>query len=144
MNNFQNILINGISYGLVIKKNFRTDGINFFTKDEMPFQIGYMNREKNYIIPPHLHNTVSRNVSVMSEVLFIKSGKVRVDFYDITKKYLGSFILEEGDFILLTNGGHGFEMIEKSEIIEIKQGPYLSENDKTRFNLPTDFTLKYL
>lgn len=35
--------------------------------------------------------------------------------------------------ILLAYGGHGFEMIENSEIIEIKQGPYAGELDKTRF-----------
>ena len=31
------------------------------------------------------------------------------------------------------NGGHGFEMLEKTEIIEIKQGPYANDKDKTRF-----------
>ena len=31
------------------------------------------------------------------------------------------------------NGGHGFEMLEKTEIIEIKQGPYAHDKDKTRF-----------
>ena len=30
-------------------------------------------------------------------------------------------------------GGHGFGMLETSEISEIKQGPYAGEADKTRF-----------
>ena len=56
-----------------------------------------------------------------------------MDFYDDEKNYLESRILESGDVILLAFGGHGFEMIEDSEIIEVKQGPYVGEADKTRF-----------
>ena len=51
----------------------------------------------------------------------------------IKKKYLKSKILKKGDVILLINGGHGFEMLEKTEMIEIKQGPYSNDKDKTRF-----------
>ena len=59
-----------------------------------------------------------------TKVLFIKNGKVRVDFYDDEQNYLESRILLKGDVILLAFGGHGFEMLESSEIIEVKQGPY--------------------
>ncbi|MEJ5227785.1 hypothetical protein [Thermodesulfovibrio sp.] len=96
-----------------------------------------MKRPKNYIIPPHVHNPVVREVQLTQEVLFIKSGKVRVDFYDDDKNYLKSTILEAGDVILLAHGGHGFEMLEESEIIEVKQGPYAGEMDKVRFE-PVD------
>jgi hypothetical protein len=41
--------------------------------------------------------------------------------------------LQTGDVILLIQGGHGFEMLEETEIIEVKQGPYAGEQDKTRF-----------
>ena len=67
-------------------------------------------------------------------VLFIKSGKVRVDFYDESKNYLESRTLNQGDVLLLAFGGHGFEMLEPSEIIEVKQGPYAGEQDKVRFD----------
>jgi hypothetical protein len=39
--------------------------------------------------------------------------------------------------ILLAHGGHGFEMIEETEIIEVKQGPYAGDMDKVRFE-PVD------
>ena len=71
------------------------------------------------------------------EVLYIKSGKVRVDFYDNDQVYLESRILFAGDVILLSDGGHGFKMLEPSEIIEVKQGPYCGEMDKVRFE-PVD------
>ena len=76
-----------------------------------------MNRPSGYEIQPHVHNAVQREVQFTKEVLFIKSGKVRVDFYDNEKNYLESRILVSGDVILLAFGGHGFEMMEDSEII---------------------------
>ncbi|WP_196781432.1 cupin domain-containing protein [Flavobacterium sufflavum] len=93
-----------------------------------------MNRPKDYIIPPHRHNIVPREVHLTQEVLYIKSGKVRVDFYDNEQNYVQSTIVEKGDVILLSDGGHGFKMLEASEIIEVKQGPYCGERDKVRFD----------
>jgi mannose-6-phosphate isomerase-like protein (cupin superfamily) len=73
------------------------------------------------------------DVQYSSETLFIRKGKVRIDFYTEQKEYLSSEILTSGDVVLLSRGGHGFEMLEESEIIEVKQGPYESDNDKIRF-----------
>ncbi|MBA4369741.1 MAG: hypothetical protein C0403_19110, partial [Desulfobacterium sp.] len=67
------------------------------------------------------------------EVLFVKKGKIEVDFYDDERKYIVSKLISTGDVLLLASGGHGFRMIEQSEIIEVKQGPYAGDNDKTRF-----------
>ena len=86
------------------------------------------------MIAPHLHNSVKREVSFTKEVLFIKSGKVRVDFYNEKKIYFESRVLDKGDVILLAFGGHGFYMLEPSEIIEVKQGPYSGQHDKTIFD----------
>ncbi len=124
---------------IIIRSSFKKDGIEFFTDDLSSQQLGYMNRPKGYIIPPHRHNVVMREVHLTQEVLFIKSGKVRVDFYDDEQTYLQSRMLFAGDVILLANGGHGFEMIEPSEMIEVKQGPYCGERDKVRFD-PIDKT----
>ena len=118
---------------VIIRNSFTKEGIEFFTPDDFSQQLGYMNRPIGYEIPPHVHNLVSRNVSLTQEVLFIKSGKVRVDFYNDNKEYLESRTVEQGDVILLAAGGHGFQMIEQSEIIEVKQGPYCGEMDKVRF-----------
>ena len=118
---------------IIIRANYESEGIKFFTPNDFSQQLGYMNRPKGYSIAPHNHNKVKREVFTTDETLIIKSGKVRIDFYDEKKKYLKSKILKKGDVILLVNGGHGFEMLEKTEIIEIKQGPYANDKDKTRF-----------
>tara|TARA_Y100000741_G_scaffold186766_1_gene142032 strand:+ start:914 stop:1345 length:432 start_codon:yes stop_codon:yes gene_type:complete len=118
---------------LIIRVNYKSDGIEFFTPGNFSQQIGYMNRKRNHVIPPHTHNIVKREVNLTQEVLFIKSGKVRVDYYDQDKKYLESRILYKGDVVLLAGGGHGFEMLEDSEMIEVKQGPYAGDMDKKVF-----------
>ncbi|MEI2579055.1 hypothetical protein V5G28_009725 [Scytonema sp. PRP1] len=92
-----------------------------------------MSHPKGKVIQPHTHNPVYREVMYTQEVLFLKKGKLRVDFYDNEQQYLESRILESGDVILLSSGGHGFEVLEEIEMIEVKQGPYVKEQDKTRF-----------
>jgi hypothetical protein len=118
---------------VVLTADHHSQGIEFFTPDDFSQQLGYMNRPKGYVIPPHVHNPVPRGVQFTKEVLFIKSGKVRVDFYDDNQNYLVSRVLYQGDVILLAFGGHGFEMLAPTEMIEVKQGPYAGEVDKTRF-----------
>lgn len=123
---------------IIIRNEFSQDGIEFFTSDKHPLQLGYMKREKNFVIAPHTHNNFERKINATHEVLFIKSGKIRIDFYTSEKEYLKSTIANSGDVILLADGGHGFKMLEESEIIEVKQGPYVGELDKERFDSVDD------
>jgi len=118
---------------LIISEKFSKPGIHFFTPDDFSQQLGYMKHPKGKIIEPHVHNPVHRQVEYTQEVLFIKSGKIRIDFYDVNQEYLESHILVKNDVILLIKGGHGFEVLEDIEMIEVKQGPYVGENDKTHF-----------
>lgn len=118
---------------LILRANFNSDGIQFFTPDDFSQQLAYMRRPTGYLIQPHVHNPVAREVMFTKEVLFIKSGVVRVDFYTDAQEYYESAILRQGDVILLAFGGHGFEILEEAEIIEVKQGPYAGESDKMRF-----------
>jgi mannose-6-phosphate isomerase-like protein (cupin superfamily) len=92
-----------------------------------------MSHPKGKTIDPHIHKNIERQVFYTQEVLIIKEGKLKVDFFDDKKKYLDSRILSKGDLILLIKGGHGFEVLEDIKMIEVKQGPYLGENDKIRF-----------
>ena len=129
----ENITHVGRVLATLLRATYHEQGIKFFTPDEYSQQLAYMNRPRGYVIQPHTHNAVPRQVQFTKEVLFIKSGKVRVDFYDDEQNYLESRILNPGDVLLLAFGGHGFEMLEASEIIEVKQGPYTGDADKTRF-----------
>lgn len=118
---------------IILPANFREPGIHFFTPNEFSQQLACMRHPLGKIILPHVHNEVPREVRYTLEVLFIKRGKVRVDFYTENEQYLESQILFTGDVILLAGGGHGFEMLEDTEMVEVKQGPYAGEEDKRRF-----------
>jgi hypothetical protein len=131
------IKIEDLTLAIIIRSNYNKEGIEFFSSQNDSQQLGYMKRPIGYVIVPHRHNIVKREVHLTQEVLFIKSGKVRVDFYSDNQDYIKSSQLNQGDVILLSNGGHGFEMLEDSEIIEVKQGPYCGEMDKIRFT-PVD------
>ena len=120
-------------YAIIIRSNYKKEGIEFFTPDNYSQQLGYMKRPSGYEIKPHIHKKISKKIEFTQEVLFIKSGKLRVDFYNNEKQYLQSKILSKGDIILLSEGGHGFKVIDECEIFEVKQGPYDEINDKERF-----------
>lgn len=119
---------------LIIRSEFSKDGIEFFTPKHFSQQLGYMKRPKGYVVKPHLHIPVGREIYFTKEVLFIRSGEIRIDFYDQNTTYLESKILKRGDVILLAFGGHGIEVIEEAVIIEVKQGPYAGESDKKWFD----------
>lgn len=119
---------------IIIPSDFDEKGIHFFTSNDLSQQLAYMNHPEGKVIEPHVHNPVPREVKYTQEVLFLKKGRLRVDFYDDGKSYLESRISNAGDVILLSTGGHGFEVLEEIQMVEVKQGPYTGEEDKTRFN----------
>lgn len=129
----EEVLVNGQVYAIIIRSDFHEFGIHFMTEENYSQQMAYMHHEKGRIIEAHVHNHESRNVVQTQEVLVIRKGKLRVDFYKDNKEYYGSKELYEGDIILLASGGHGFEVLEEVEMVEIKQGPYLGDRDKVRF-----------
>jgi len=118
---------------IIVSNSYLSDGISFFTPSNFSQQLAYMHHPKGKVILPHIHNHLMREVYITQEVLIIKRGRLRVDFYNDQRNYLESRILVAGDVILLAAGGHGFEVLEEVEMIEVKQGPYAGDADKTRF-----------
>ena len=118
---------------MIIRNGYTCNGVDFITPNEYSQQVAYMHHPAGKMIDAHVHNLVHRNVVLTQEVLFIKKGNLRVDFYDEYEDYLESRDLHAGDIILLVSGGHGFFVLDEVEMIEVKQGPYVGENDKRRF-----------
>jgi mannose-6-phosphate isomerase-like protein (cupin superfamily) len=119
--------------GIIVYAEYQKEGIDFFTPDTFSQQLAYMKHPKDKKIGAHMHNPVPRNVKYTQETLFIRKGRVKINFYDEKKQYLDSRILKTGDVILLVSGGHDFLMLEDTEMIEVKQGPYAGEDDKELF-----------
>lgn len=124
----------GEMIALIVRDDFRQPGISFFTPNELSQQLAYMRHPTGKVIGAHVHNPVPRMVSYTQETLFIKRGRLRVNFFDDHQVYLESRDLGPGDVILLVKGGHGFEVLDEVEMIEVKQGPYAGDADKTRFD----------
>ena len=127
-------IVNGLEpIALIIRAQFDEPGIHFFTPPSFSQQVASMTHPKGKKIAPHVHNFLSRQVFYTQEVLIIRRGRLKVNLYSSEKEFFGDRILEAGDVILLCGGGHSFEMLEETSIIEVKQGPYLGVEDKTRF-----------
>lgn len=129
----ETIKIDNRIFAIIIRNNHHGEGIQFLTEEDYSQQLAYMHHPAGKIIDAHVHNFEHRNVVHTQEVLVIRKGMLRVDFYLEDHTYVESHLLQEGDIILLASGGHGFEVIEEVEMVEIKQGPYLGDRDKSRF-----------
>lgn len=129
----ERIVSNDCLFAVIIRSGFCEPGIHFLTPNDFSQQLAYMKHPAGKVIEPHVHNLVPREVHYTQEVLFIRKGRLHVDFYDNDQHYLESRVLEPGDVILLAGGGHGFEALEELEMFEVKQGPYAGDHDKTRF-----------
>lgn len=139
---FERIEHAGQVLAMVLRAEFRAQGIHFFTPGELSQQLAYMQHPGGRKIGAHFHNPIPREVVFTQEVLIIRRGRLRVDFYTRDTVYLESRILGTGDIILLAGGGHGFEVLDEVEMIEIKQGPYFGDQDKTRFEGAPDHVLR--
>jgi anti-sigma factor ChrR (cupin superfamily) len=115
---------------LIIPSSFRRQGVEFFTSDDSCQQLGYMSRKAGYVIPAHEHKSTLRTITAAQEVLIIKSGRIKIDLFHDADTFICSCIVQAGDVVMLASGGHGFEMLEDSEMIEVKQGPFAGANDK--------------
>jgi mannose-6-phosphate isomerase-like protein (cupin superfamily) len=118
---------------IIVPHDYAATGVNFITPHNLSQQLAYIQHPTGKMIEPHRHNRIAREVYYTQEVLVLKRGRLKVDFYDDDQRYVQSRILQAGDVILLAGGGHGFEVLEEIEMIEVKQGPYAGEGDKTRF-----------
>ena len=118
---------------IIVRSSFSQPGINFFTPNDYSQQLAYMSHPTGKEIQPHVHKKVQREVHYTQETLFIRKGKLQVDFYTDEQAFLESRILEAGDVILLIKGGHGFKVLEDLEMFEVKQGPYAGDEDKIKF-----------
>jgi cupin fold WbuC family metalloprotein len=116
-----------------IKKDDIKEVRNFETSNDEEFQIGSFNLEKNTIIESHIHLNQKRIISKTSEALVVIEGEMEVTIYDNERKFIEKLLVQDGDTIALLNGGHGIKINSQCRFVEIKQGPYIEEEDKVRF-----------
>jgi mannose-6-phosphate isomerase-like protein (cupin superfamily) len=118
---------------LIVRAAYDEPGIRFFTPPAFSQQLAVMRHPKGKHIGAHVHNLVTRQVLYTQEVLWIRKGRVRVNLFTSAHAPLATVELGPGDLILLCGGGHSFDMLEETAMVEVKQGPYAGEGDKSRF-----------
>ena len=116
---------------ILIKAGEAVSGIEFFSPSDFSQQIGLMTRPAGYKVPAHVHNLVERKIEHTQEVLMIRRGTCEIILFNELNEITNNISLEVGDVILLAHGGHEINMITECEILEVKQGPYAGNMDKT-------------
>lgn len=116
---------------IILRAGRAESGVRFATGPDAPLQLGEIERPAGYLIPPHAHNLGKRVILETHEVLHVRSGVLQVDLYGSSKVPVVTRRLTEGDTILLMEGGHGFTCLTACRLLEVKQGPYLGDADKT-------------
>lgn len=105
----------------------------FFTDDQLDFQVASFSLEKDSEIERHIHNKQNRIIQTTSEALILLSGKIEIEIFDNNLKFIDKFLVLPGEIIVLFAGGHSLKVIDEAKFIEIKQGPFDANNDKKRF-----------
>lgn len=118
---------------IVVRRDFNSPGPNFFTPPEWPQQLGLLIYEKGKKIPPHKHRCLKRETDTFTEVLILLGGKIKIDLFDSRNLLVQTVVLEPGEAILFASGGHAVEILEDAKILEVKQGPYLGQEEKEFF-----------
>jgi len=113
-------------YAIIVSPDDFSDGINFVSAEEWPFQLGLLMHGSGHSIAPHRHVAQpNRIVPQTQEFLLVVSGTMEVDFFDADGRCFRTERLTGGEGLLHIQGGHGFRFLEKTRVIELKQGPYL-------------------
>ena len=115
---------------ILLRSGEGEDGSSFVTSSESALQLSVKRHPSGHVIKAHTHTVRDRTLSQTQEVLVLRSGSLRVDFYDEKSSYLESRVLTGGDVVLLASGGHGFEVLEDVDMIEVKLGPYQGDSEK--------------
>jgi len=106
------------------------DGIKFFTSPQNDLQIALMTRDFNSPVHAHQHLLTQRTVHSTQEFVWIREGKAHVVIYDDDLTISHELTLCTGDSILFVSGGHAINFLIRTQLLEIKQGPYQKTHDK--------------
>lgn len=111
-------------------------GLNFFSKDEEFVQVGVWGHYENgKYLQNHVHNKVERVAKRTYEMIYLISGSLEADIYDLEKNFVEKLEIRAGEILILLESGHGYTITsEDTTVLEAKNGPFLGvEADKTVF-----------
>ncbi len=121
----------------ILKSNDFAKGLNFYTEDKDFIQVATWNYDKGKKTIPHTHKSAKRIANKTQECIYLKKGKAILNIYNEKEKIIKKIILKSGDIAIILNGGHSLEVLDnKTQVLEVKNGPYLGrEKDKKIINV---------
>jgi hypothetical protein len=125
---------NGVMLARYIPGSAWAEGLLFFSKDEEFVQVGTWNYPKGKVLQAHIHNIVPRTINRTQEVIFVRKGSIEATIYDLDGVFVTKLNVIAGDVLILLSCGHGYIVTEdETEVLEVKNGPYMgAEIDRTR------------
>ena len=129
----EQISCNGQHIATIIRSDYMPDKTTFLSPDSYYQQAGFVVYPKGGVVARHCHLPLQRHLVGTPETLIVRKGKAEVDLYDLQKQLIGTWILNEGDIILLAAGGHQLRCLMDTVFFEIKQGPYTGLVEKEIF-----------
>ncbi len=129
----QKIVSDGTIISIIVPKKYKGSGVDFITSSESPFQLAIINNDKGTETKKHYHPDIKRTIMKTTECIIVKKGKLEISFFNKNKELITVFEANKGDIILFLEGGHSINYLEKSEIVEVRQGPYIKDFDKVYF-----------
>ena len=130
------------TYAKIIRANYQTQDVEFFTDDSSELQFGVINFQKNHKTGAHCHNISSRKTTQLDEILMVQKGSARVDFYNTKGEYIISCEIFQGDILIIFKGGHNLIFYEDTKVYAIKKGAYIKDKNKTRIIGTNNLELK--
>ena len=130
----EDIVIADTLCALLIRKEAKFQKTNFFTSEDEALQLGVFVYNEQHNIPLHKHNRIPRTIQQTQEVILCKEGEMICRVYKEPNGVSRSLKLREGDIIYFISGWHEFDIEFNCIFIEIKNGPYIGDKDKTRYN----------
>lgn len=117
---------------LILRNGDFFQGLNFYTNNKDFVQVSTWHYQKDKQTAPHAHKIVERIANRTQEVIYVKTGKIKAQIYTDDDKLCQETILQTGDIAIILAGGHAYEILEdKTQVLEIKNGPYPGlEKDK--------------
>jgi hypothetical protein len=115
----------GVLLHMVIRTSDSELGRSDLVEESQFLQAAIINQPKGKSFKPHLHLVKGVPGSAITQESWIcLKGKVRCIYYDVDGSFICESIISQGDLSITLYGGHNYEMLEDSLVIEIKNGPY--------------------
>lgn len=92
-----------------------------------PLQVLTHKRPAGKYTKAHFHTPKVRVTQKLQECLVMIKGKIKIDLYTPDKKFFKSIYVSTGQAIIFMDGGHAVHILKGSEIIEVKNGPFVED-----------------